>query len=55
MEHEHEEAGLDAAPEGASPEARPDESPSEPEAEQQDPESGAAADEGGETPSQSEG
>jgi hypothetical protein len=55
MEHEHEEAGLDAAPEGASAEARPDESPSEPEAEQQDRESGAAADEGGETPSQSEG
>jgi len=55
MEHEQEDASLDAAPEGASAKARPDESPTEPEAEQQDPESGAAADEGGETPSQSEG
>jgi hypothetical protein len=54
MEHQDEEASLDAAPEGASAEARPDES-TEPEAEQQDPESGAAADEGGETPSQPEG
>ena len=54
MEREHEEAGLDAAPEGASAAARPDQS-AEPEAEQQDPESGAAADEAGETPSQSEG
>jgi len=55
MEHQHEEASLDAAPEGASAEARPDESASEPEADQQDPESGAAAGEGGETPSQAEG
>jgi hypothetical protein len=57
MEHgrEDEEASLDAAPEGASREARPDKSATEPHAEQQDPESGAAADEGGETPSQAEG
>lgn len=41
MEHQPEEATLQAAP--------------EPDAEQQAPESGAAADEGGETPSQSEG
>ena len=55
MEHEDEQASVDAAPEGASAEARPDESATEPEADQQDPESGPAADEGGETPSQAEG
>jgi hypothetical protein len=55
MEHQPEEANLNAAPEGASPEARPDESTTDPKAGRQDPESGAAADEGGETPSQSEG
>jgi hypothetical protein len=55
MEHEHEEAGLGAAPEGASAEARPDESPSEPDREQQDRESGPVANQGGETLSQAEG
>ena len=54
-EHE-EEASADAAPEGTSAEGRPDESPiTGPDPEQQDPESGAAADEGGGTPSQAEG
>ena len=53
---EQEEKGVDAAPEGTSSEGRPDESTiSNPDAEQQDPESGPAADEGAPDPSQAEG
>jgi hypothetical protein len=52
-ENQPEEASADAAPEGASAEGRPDDEALEnedavndPDAEQADPESGAAADEG---------
>ena len=54
MDEHDEEASADAAPEGASAEGRPDESVTDPDPEQQDPEAGAAADEGGDAPSQAE-
>ena len=38
-----EQADVDAAPEGASEEARPDDEVTDPDAEQQDPEAGPAA------------
>ncbi len=55
-ESQEEEKDMDAAPEGASDEGRPDESSiTDPDPDQQDPESGAAADTGAEKPSQAEG
>jgi hypothetical protein len=47
LENNPEDRDLDASPEGASDEARPDEDDvSDPDPEQADPESGPAADEG---------
>jgi hypothetical protein len=44
FENNPEDRDLDAAPEGAEDEVRPDEGTTDPDAEQQDPESGPAAD-----------
>ncbi len=55
-ESQEEEKDMDAAPEGGSSEGRPDESSiTDPDPDQQDPESGAAAGEGADRPSQAEG
>ncbi len=54
-ESQEEEKDMDAAPEGGSDEGRPETSITDPDPDQQDPESGAVADEGADKPSQAEG